>query len=137
MIPRRVSVFFYGLFMDPELLREKGLQPENAELASVPGYALRIGRRAALVPHGAETVFGMVMTLTNSELARLYSEASVREYKPTAVLAHLKDGSIIPALCYNLPEPPAADERNPEYVTRLRTVGEKVGLPESYLRAIG
>jgi len=28
---RRVEVFFYGLFMDEELLRGKGLEPEGGE----------------------------------------------------------------------------------------------------------
>ena len=45
---RRADVFFYGLFMDEELLRGKGLNPKNAEPASVDGLALRIGQRAAL-----------------------------------------------------------------------------------------
>jgi hypothetical protein len=27
---RRVEVFFYGLFMDEELLRGKGLEPQSA-----------------------------------------------------------------------------------------------------------
>jgi hypothetical protein len=47
---RRVEVFFYGLFMDEELLRGKGLEPEGGEIAAIDGFALRIGQRAALVP---------------------------------------------------------------------------------------
>lgn len=44
---RRADVFFYGLFMDPDLLRSKGLRPEGAELASVhrtPGGIHRFSR---------------------------------------------------------------------------------------------
>ena len=29
---RRVEVFFYGLFMDEDLLRGKGLEPEGGEI---------------------------------------------------------------------------------------------------------
>jgi hypothetical protein len=47
---RRVEVFFYGLLMDEELLRGKGLEPEGGEIAAIDGFALRIGQRAALVP---------------------------------------------------------------------------------------
>jgi hypothetical protein len=47
-IARRIHVFFYGLFMDVDLLRSKGAQPENPRLASVSGFALRIGQRATL-----------------------------------------------------------------------------------------
>jgi len=49
---RRVEVFFYGLFMDEELLRGKGLEPEGGEIAVIDGFALRIGHRAALVQSG-------------------------------------------------------------------------------------
>jgi hypothetical protein len=49
---RRVEVFFYGLSMDEELLRGKGLEPEGGEIAAIDGFALRIGQRAALVQSG-------------------------------------------------------------------------------------
>ena len=41
----RVTVFFYGLFMDPALLRDQGVQPENPRAATVAGYRLAIGAR--------------------------------------------------------------------------------------------
>src|SRR5580658_5881088 len=88
---RRVEVFFYGLLMDEELLRGKGLEPEGGEIAAIDGFALRIGQRAALVPTGAK-VYGLVFSLTWSELDRLYSESSVQAYKPQAVLAQLASG---------------------------------------------
>ena len=139
MVPeklRRADVFFYGLFMDQELLRSKGLQPESAEPAAVGGFALRIGQRAALVPVSGGRVHGLVMSLTLSELDRLYSEPSVRAYQPQAVLARLAGGGTIAALCYNLPEPPSRDERNPEYAAKLRAVAQKVGLPREYVDSI-
>jgi len=46
---RRADVFFYGLFMDEELLHAKGVKPESAEHAAVDGFALRIGQREAPV----------------------------------------------------------------------------------------
>jgi hypothetical protein len=48
MLQRRAEVFFYGLFIDEEFLRAKGLEPELVERASLPGMSLRIGERAAL-----------------------------------------------------------------------------------------
>jgi hypothetical protein len=84
---RRVEVFFYGLFMDEELLRGKGLETEGGEIAAVDGFALRIGQRAPLVPTPGAKVYGLVFSLTRSELDRLYSESSVQAYKPQAVLA--------------------------------------------------
>jgi hypothetical protein len=75
--------------MDEELLRGKGLEPEGGEIAAIDGFALRIGQRAALVPAPGAKVYGLVFSLTRSELDRLYSESSVQAYKPQAVLAQL------------------------------------------------
>jgi gamma-glutamyl AIG2-like cyclotransferase len=136
MPSRRAEVFFYGLFMDEDLLRSKGLAPEGVELASVSGWALRIGQRAALVPDRTGRTFGIVMSLTLAELDRLYSEPSVQAYQPQAVLAHLASGGVIAALCYNLPEPPAPNERNPEYASKLQTVAQRVGLPAEYIASL-
>jgi hypothetical protein len=136
MSSRRVDVFFYGLFMDQDLLRAKGLAPESPELASVPGFALRIGQRAALVAQASGRVHGVVMSLTLAELERLYSEPSVQAYQPQAVLAQLAHGGVTAALCYNLPDPPPPAERNPEYATKLRAVGQKVGLPAEYVSSL-
>ena len=43
------------------------------------------------------------MSLTAAELQHLYSQPGLEAYKPQAVLAHLADGSVVTALCYNLP----------------------------------
>ena len=133
---RRVDVFFYGLFMDEELLRAKGLEIEGAELAAVDGFALRIGQRAALVPTPGGRVHGIVFSLTLFELDRLYSEPSVQAYRPQAVLAQLASGGVIAALCYNLPQPPSPTEHNPDYAAKLRAVAQKVGLPTEYVASI-
>lgn len=136
MPSRRTDVFFYGLFMDQELLRAKGVQPRDAEPAVVEGLVLRIGQRAALVPVSGSRVHGLIMSLTLDELERLYSDPSVQAYRPVAVLAHLANGGVVAALCYNLPEPPDPSERNPEYSAKLRAVAEKVGLPPEYVRSL-
>jgi hypothetical protein len=136
MTSRRADVFFYGLFMDEDLLRAKGFDPKGAELAFVDGLALRIGQRAALIATSGARVHGVVLSLTLAELGRLYSEQSVQAYQPQAVLARLADGALIPALCYNLSQPPAATERNPEYAAKLRAVAKKVGLPGEYIASL-
>jgi hypothetical protein len=52
------------------------------------------------------------------------------------VLAHLVDGSVMPALCFNLPVPPSTDERNPQYTSKLREVASRIGLPPGYVSSI-
>jgi hypothetical protein len=136
MPDRSADVFFYGLFMDQELLHSRGIQPERVEVAWVDGLELRIGQRAALAPSQRGRVYGLVMTLTLRQLDKLYAQPGVEAYRPEAVLAHLSGGGTIAAMCYNLPQVPAASERNPEYAEKLRAVAGKVGLPAEYISSI-
>jgi hypothetical protein len=136
MAERLLDVFFYGLFMDPQLLRDKGVEPMEIRQAAVPGFALRIGARASLVPEPAGIALGVVMKLSHADLQRLYSEPSVAAYKPEPVLAKLRVGGTVAALCFNLPEAPSSGEKNTEYAVRLRVVAQRVGLPSDYVESI-
>jgi gamma-glutamyl AIG2-like cyclotransferase len=131
-----VPVFFYGLFMDPEVLRGKGLDPVNVRPAHISGMRVRIGRRAALEESPGHSTYGFVMGLTHDEVERLYAEPTVAVYRPEAVIAQLANGTSIAALCYNLPEPPASDERNAEYAETLRTLAVRLGLPPGYCQSL-
>lgn len=133
---RRIEVFFYGLFMDDALLRERGVNPGNRRMAFVENFSLVIGDRATLIPRAGGIVYGVLFSLTHSDVDALYAEASVSVYRPEAVSAQLEDGSIIPALCFNLPEPPSKEERNRQYATKLRELAERLGLPARYVSSI-
>jgi acyl-coenzyme A thioesterase PaaI-like protein len=135
--PLGVDVFFYGLFMDVESLLAKGLHPSHARLASVDELGLRIGKRAALVPETGGRVYGVVVKMPRAELNELYGDPTVQEYQPVDVMARLADGSTVTALCYNLPTPPSDDERNPEYVAKLKALAGRIGLPPEYVASIG
>ena len=137
MDSRRIAVFFYGLFMDATELTTKGVFPLNIRRSSLPGFALRIGQRATLVPEPVNRVHGMLMDLTHGEIDMLYAEPSVAMYRPEAVLCELLDGSIAPALCFNLPVPPALGESNPQYAEKLRNLARRLQLPNDYVERIG
>jgi hypothetical protein len=136
MQSRPVDVFFYGLFMDAESLEAKGFHPVNGRQARVSGMALRIGRRATLVPDTGKCAYGLVYGLTHDEIDRLYAEPSVAAYRPEAVIAQLADRSCVPALCFNLPPSDEAVEANPEYAEKLRVVADRLGLPADYVASI-
>jgi hypothetical protein len=136
MASRRIGVFFYGLFMDADLLRTKGVSPANVRPASAPGFALRIGQRATLLRNPNGLAHGILMELTHAEMEQLYSEPSVRAYRAEALLCRLSDGSYIPALCFNLIEPPRPAEANSEYATKLRDLATRLGLPSEYIENI-
>jgi hypothetical protein len=135
MSPRHTPVFFYGLFMDPDLLRARGLAPANVRAARVPDMGLRIGRRAALVAQPGEVVHGFLMDLTHPEIDRLYAHPGVAAYRPEAVVAEAADGAVA-ALCYNLPEAPAPGETDPAYAASLRELAARLGLPAGYVDRI-
>jgi hypothetical protein len=134
-VPLNSEVFFYGLFMDPAVLETKGIRDPGGRPGILRDWALRIGRRATLVPDPGRSVHGILMSLPLSELDRLYAEASVQMYRPVAVLVEVESGAA-PALAYVLPEPPAPEERNPEYAAKLRALAERLGFPEEYTKSI-
>lgn len=135
MTYRKVDVFFYGLFMDMDLLRQQGLVPENPRVAYLDGYDLDIGDRATLVLNVQERVYGMVAGLTHKEIDSLYSEPGVLDYRPEAVLVNSGDGRQVPALCYNLPQV-SGSSRNTGYALRLFEVARALSLPEEYLNKL-
>ena len=136
MSDRQVDTFFYGLFMDVDLLRQSEAKPANPRRAYVAEFALRIGRRATLVPSPGARAYGMLIELTHAELERLYAAPGLEHYRPEAVLAQPLEGIAIPALCYNLLQAPESHERNPDYARRLKSVLKKLGFPGDYVASV-
>jgi hypothetical protein len=136
MSNRRVDGFFYGLFMDVDILKESLVTPVKPRRAYVDGYGLRIGRRATLVPSERARSYGMVFALTHNELDRLYSSPGLLDYRPEAVLVSTLDGGNLPALCYNLLELPGPDEANADYAARLRETLARLEFPSEYITSI-
>ncbi len=136
MTERRVTGFFYGLFMDEVVLREAGVSAQNPQKAFVENFGLRIGRRATLVPQPGARAYGMLYDLTHEELGRLYGAPGLEDYRPEAVDAQRLDGGRQAALCYNLPELPAPDEANAAYAARLREALEALGFPADYISTV-
>ena len=130
-----IDVFFYGLFMDQDLLLEKGLNPSNPRQGYVNGLGLRIGNRATLVHNQDERAYGMVMRLSNDEITALYSEKSVSDYMPEQVVVTLDSGVHLDATCYNLPEHLLSGS-NRVYAKSLVQVAIKCGLPKDYVEMI-
>jgi len=131
------AVFFYGLFMDQDLLRDKGVHPQSPRKAVVPGHRLRIGQRAKLSPQFGAQVFGMVFTLTNQEIESLYAEPGLEMYRPESVIALFEDGTFAAVTTFNLSEVFTSEETNSEYAAKLRAVLERLDFPADYVRSVG
>jgi hypothetical protein len=91
MTSRKIAVFFYGLFMDMNFLQQRGLHPIAPQVGCLDGYAIEIRERATLLPTLGERVYGVVASLTHEEIRTLYSEPSVLDYRPEAVLITLEE----------------------------------------------
>lgn len=130
-------IFFYGLFMDPELLRVQGLHPALAGPAELPGFRIHIGDRASLIPSAGATSYGMLIDLGDDEAAALYSAPDVSDYVPERVDAILlEDRGVHPAWCYNLPADALGAGANPEYAERLSALVVELGFPAAYASEI-
>lgn len=130
-----MKVFFYGLFMDADLLAKKGITPQDAVVAHVDGFSLRIGERATLVRAAGARAYGVIMEITPSEAMDLYSESSVADYVSEAVVSELVDGSKVKASCFILPHNKVTGT-NKGYADALSQVARKLGLPENYVAEI-
>lgn len=125
---RLVEVFFYGLYMDEEILKSKGVEPRNPRAAKLDGYKLRVGKMATLLREKNEEAFGMVYSLTHDEINKLYKESGLTDYVPEAINV-LTENSFFSALCCNLLNPPLAEDSNDEYFKKLKICMEKYKLP--------
>jgi len=123
------EVFFYGLYMDPEVLKAKGVEPRQPRKAVAKGYRLRIGKMATLFRDPAGEAHGIVYALSHEEVSRLYWGAGIDPYVAEAVLVESGDGEPCAALCCVLRVPPDAEETNPDYRDKLMACMGRLGLP--------
>ena len=80
-----MEVFFYGLFMDLDILIKNGVSPSNPRKGYLNNYTLKIGNRASLIPCEKEKAYGIIMTINDEEIIKLYAEKSVADYIPEEV----------------------------------------------------
>ena len=133
-----VVTFFYGSYMNLEVLREVDLVPDRVEVAILAGFDIEIRPLANLVESVAHCVYGILAAATHAELDRLYTHA--REvlggvYLPHPVLARSRTGQFEPALCYIAPSLPPAPAK-PDYVARIVGPARSYGFPDWYVERL-
>jgi hypothetical protein len=133
-----VATFFYGSYINLEVLLEVGMTPGRFEVARLPGYDITIRPLANLVVSDECTVYGMLASSTYVELDRLYEHA--REvlggvYLPHPVLVYTASGKVEPALCYIAPALPG-DPPDPVYLNRILKPAREYGFPSWYLKRL-
>ncbi|MFY0607083.1 MAG: gamma-glutamylcyclotransferase [Cyclobacteriaceae bacterium] len=130
-----MEVFFYGLFMDQNLLSEKGIRTSNPRKGCLQNYGLRIGNRASLVKSENEKAYGIIMTVDRDEITELYSDYSVVDYHPEDVMIVAENEENKSAVCYNLPTS-LISGTNKEYAKSLYILAKQLDLPTDYLNKI-
>ena len=127
-----MKVFFYGLFMDENLLAEKGVNASDTCIGYIDGFRLRIGERATLERREGARAYGVAMEVADEDLRQLYAEDSVADYVPETVVVELVDGGAARATCYNLPGDRVAGT-NKCYAQSLTELATRLGLPGDYI----
>ena len=133
---RRRDGFFYGLFMDVDVLKAIGVEGCNPRRAYVDGYALRIGKRATLVRSRGDRAYGMVFALTDRDFSQLYDAPGLEEYHPEELPVQVLGADAQYALCYNLRRAPSPSEANAEYAAQLRVVLGNLAFPAEYAESV-
>ncbi len=131
----KVWTFFYGSFINLDVLREVDFVPEAIVVARLPGYDIRIEPLANLVPVDGATAYGILVPATHGDLRRLYSQGWVGTYLPHAVLVTRVDGAFVPALCYIAPSPPPGPA-TADYVDRIVGPARGYGFPAWYIERL-
>lgn len=132
---RRIRVFFYGSFINRDVLAEAGFRPDRLVVGRLPGFDIRIAPLATLVPSDEHAVYGVLCEATHEELGRLYAQSWVGEYLPEAVLVETGEGSWQAALCY-IASSAAGQQAPRDYVDRIVGPGRALGFPEWYLTRV-
>ncbi|MDG1708523.1 MAG: gamma-glutamylcyclotransferase [Emcibacteraceae bacterium] len=132
-----VTAFFYGLFLDPYILKSLNIKHKNFRIAKLQGYDLIIGERANLKKEKTSHVWGSIMDIKEEDIKALYSAKSVNEYCPYKVECQLINGETLPAVVYLLPPEynikPAKDN---QYAQQLLGICKKYKLPQEHISKI-
>jgi cation transport regulator ChaC len=134
----KVWTFFYGSYMNFDVLKEAHLIPELWEVARLHGFDILIQPRANLVRSEGNCVFGIIAAATHQELDRLYAHAKEvlgETYLPEAVLVETLDGKWKSALCYICPAMVPRLAAN-DYIDRIVKPAKEFGFPDWYIKRL-
>lgn len=132
MAEREIWTYFYGSFINRDVLKKTGFVPRQFEVGKLSGFDIRIEPLANLIPSGEHCVYGMLATATHDELRSLYAQDWVGIYLPEAVLVETNDGKWRPALCYIAPARERKLAAN-DYIDRIVGPAKKLGFPAWYI----
>lgn len=128
----KTDAFFYGLYMDADLLRSLGIVASNARVARIDDFELDLRGAVKVLPKKGKSVWGVIFELSKPDLNKMYSGPKTKAYQPSQVRAVTTGGETLEVGCYNQPEDPGA-LFNSAYMAKLIPAMEKAGLPSEYV----
>lgn len=132
---RKVWVFFYGSFINLDVLARGGLIPDKVEMACLWGYDIRIQPLANLIRSPRHCVYGLACHASPLDLMSLYGQSWVGTYWPEAVLVEIDGGGLLAALCYISPPRPV-EAASDDYIDRIVEPAREYGFPQWYIERI-
>lgn len=126
--------FFYGGLINPEVMTRLGMKPTGQEVATLPGFGLRIAPLVNLVPDSGSVVYGLLLELTHDELHKVYSQLKAT-YLPQPVIALTLDGRARAALCYVVSDM-VEDQAEADHILPLLKAAQDLEFPDWYLAKI-
>lgn len=131
-----VDVFFYGSFINRDVLARGGFIVDRVDVAKLWGFDIRIRTLATLVPSDRDCVYGIICPASHAALDRLYAQDWLgAAYHPYPVIVQTNNRHLTPALCYIAePDPPARPAA--DYVSWIVSAARELGFPNWYVDRI-
>ena len=133
-----VWTFFYGSYMDADILKSLEFYPIEMKVGKLHGYEISIDPLANLQKSDNSTVYGIVTLSPYFELNKLYTQVpnlKGNDYYPISVHIELQNKTMIQALCYIAPSL-TPGEVQPDYVNTILSICEKYDFPRWYHQKI-
>lgn len=135
---QEILTFFYGSYINLNVLKEVNYIPRKIEVATLNGFDLTIEPLANIKESAKGIVYGILATGTHEDLERLYSHAENilgGIYLPRAVLVKKISGEYVPALTY-ISSTMVRKKAEEDYVERIAKPAEKLDFPKWYIEKI-
>src|SRR2546426_11825201 len=127
-----LQVFFYGSFMDTEVLRNLGVVPKKVETAELKNWSIIFSPLATIVRSEGDSVYGTIAELSQDQVRMLYTRDDLKHYNPVDITVATKRSKGVSAQCY-ISKPSTGQNPSEEYLRRVIQAAERLGFPPVYL----
>lgn len=131
--PRVLEVFFYGLYMDAEVLSSRGVVPRAPRRAFIEGHSVRLGSKAVLLRAAGKRAYGMLFRLTHDEIDVLYEHTSGYVAEPFVAVPIAESAFAAPVAAISMVHRELPDNwqggRDTDYAGRWLALTQRLGIP--------